>query len=279
MARKDRERNFDRERGYDRERGMDLDRGNEFERAGPYERDWNWRGGERGETGAWREPEQMPERGRWRGAEFGRGAGEGWGGWPGETGSWRQRYGRGGEWGWRGADTGWGAEGYGRGEGGWAGGQFASPRWREQREGRTWGGPERYRGGERGWEAGWGTRSDYGDVGRGGFYGRGPRAYQRPDERIEEEVCRVLTDDPEIDASEIEVKVNNGQVTLSGAVDDRRAKRRAEEMVENLWGVRDVRNEMRVTAGEGERETETTRRPTGAETGGRRPTTGTRRAA
>jgi hypothetical protein len=53
----------------------------------------------------------------------------------------------------------------------------------------------------------------------------------------------------EIDASEIEVKVEGGTVTLEGKVDDRRTKRLAEECAENVPGVRDVMNCLKVERG------------------------------
>jgi hypothetical protein len=83
----------------------------------------------------------------------------------------------------------------------------------------------------------------------GSFAGRGPRNYRRSDERIREEVNERLTDDPRVDASDIEVEVRDGEVILRGRVDERRDKRTAEEVVENLPGVKDVRNELRVERG------------------------------
>jgi len=81
---------------------------------------------------------------------------------------------------------------------------------------------------------------------RGRFSGRGPKGYQRSDDRIREDVCERLTRHPEIDASEIDVKVMNGEVTLTGTVDERLSKRMAEEVAENISGVKDVHNQMRV---------------------------------
>jgi hypothetical protein len=52
--------------------------------------------------------------------------------------------------------------------------------------------------------------------------------------------------DPEIDASEMTVEVKNGEVTLEGAVPDRRTKRGAEDCVEEISGVRQVHNRLRV---------------------------------
>ena len=81
---------------------------------------------------------------------------------------------------------------------------------------------------------------------RGRFTGRGPRGYRRSDERIREEVNDRLTDHGDIDASEIEVNVMDGDVVLEGFVDDRRTKRLAEDVAESVSGVRDVINHLRV---------------------------------
>jgi len=78
------------------------------------------------------------------------------------------------------------------------------------------------------------------------YVGRGPKGYRRADDRIEEDVNEALTDSPDLDASEIEVKVSNGEVILSGTVAERSAKRTAEDIAERCSGVKDVRNEIRV---------------------------------
>lgn len=79
-----------------------------------------------------------------------------------------------------------------------------------------------------------------------GHRGRGPKNYTRSDERITEDINDRLSDDPFIDASDIEVVVNNGEVTLSGHVDHRSSKRRAEDLAESVSGVRNVENRIRV---------------------------------
>ncbi|HYD89287.1 MAG TPA: BON domain-containing protein [Vitreimonas sp.] len=84
----------------------------------------------------------------------------------------------------------------------------------------------------------------------GGHAGRGPKNYTRSDDRIREDVNDRLTDDPDVDASEIDVKVSNGQVTLAGTVDSRDEKRRAEDCAEAVSGVRDVQNNLRVQRSE-----------------------------
>jgi osmotically-inducible protein OsmY len=76
--------------------------------------------------------------------------------------------------------------------------------------------------------------------------GRGPKGYTRSDERIREDINDRLTYDPRVDASDIEVSVNNAEVTLSGKVNQRTAKRTAEDIAESVSGVRNVENRIRV---------------------------------
>ncbi|HYD50058.1 MAG TPA: BON domain-containing protein [Terriglobales bacterium] len=78
------------------------------------------------------------------------------------------------------------------------------------------------------------------------YRGRGPQGYHRSAERIREEICDRFTDDDELDASSIDVKVDQGEVRLSGHVDSREAKRLAEDLAESISGVTDVINELRV---------------------------------
>ena len=78
--------------------------------------------------------------------------------------------------------------------------------------------------------------------------GKGPKNYSRSDDRIKEDVSDRLGDDGEIDASEIEVMVSDGEVTLSGTVDSRDQKRRAEDIAEDVSGVRNVQNNIRVSS-------------------------------
>ena len=55
-----------------------------------------------------------------------------------------------------------------------------------------------------------------------------------------------LTDEWNVDASDIEVNVVNGEVILTGFVLDRYQKRRAEEVAEAVRGVTHVENRLRV---------------------------------
>lgn len=83
---------------------------------------------------------------------------------------------------------------------------------------------------------------------QGSFRGKGPKNYSRSDQRITEDINDRLSDDPFIDASDVDVSVSNGEVTLTGTVNHRNAKRRAEDMAEAISGVRNVENRLRVTA-------------------------------
>ena len=79
------------------------------------------------------------------------------------------------------------------------------------------------------------------------FAGRGPKGYRRSDDRIREDVCDRLTEDGRVDATDVEVVVNNSEVTLSGVVTSRGQKRYAEDIVEDVTGVREVHNNLRVS--------------------------------
>jgi osmotically-inducible protein OsmY len=76
--------------------------------------------------------------------------------------------------------------------------------------------------------------------------GRGPKGYQRSDERIREDINDRLTDDPHIDASDIEATVSDREVTLNGTVSSRFEKRHAEDLAESVSGVSHVQNNLRV---------------------------------
>jgi len=50
-----------------------------------------------------------------------------------------------------------------------------------------------------------------------------------------------------LDASDIDVKVQNGEVTLTAMVAEKDSKRRAEELAESVSGVTNVENRIRVS--------------------------------
>jgi hypothetical protein len=82
--------------------------------------------------------------------------------------------------------------------------------------------------------------------------GRGPQGYQRSDARIEEDVCEHLTHHGMLDATGIQVQVENGEVTLAGTVESRQAKRLAEDILDSISGVRDIHNQLRVQRDQGQ---------------------------
>jgi osmotically-inducible protein OsmY len=79
--------------------------------------------------------------------------------------------------------------------------------------------------------------------------GRGPKGYRRSDERIKEDVNDRLSDDYYLDASDVEVAVTSSEVTLTGTVNNREDKRRAEDIAESVSGVTNVENRLRVKQG------------------------------
>jgi hypothetical protein len=110
---------------------------------------------------------------------------------------------------------------------------------------------------ERGWTGG-GSRDDYGygsnvaasrdsnPATRTSFRGRGPKNWRRSDERIRDEVAERLTEHHDVDASDMEIEVKDGEVTLTGHVATRLQKRIAEEIALHCSGVHDVQNRLSV---------------------------------
>jgi hypothetical protein len=100
-----------------------------------------------------------------------------------------------------------------------------------------------------------GQMGQFGQYGQSGQYqsgqfgqhrGKGPKGYQRTDDRLKELICERLRDDPEIDPSEVTINVSGSRVTLDGSVDSRRTKHAIEDIVEQ-FDVSDVQNNLRVT--------------------------------
>lgn len=245
--------------------------------------------GERGEKdyeerGRWGGGREAGEEGRGIGSRDW-GAGErtmGWGEEQGDRGSWGSQSGSGRE---DGSERGrgyWGEEsrgGYGNWGGGYGGGRDRDVDWRSDwrggREGQGGYGQGGYSQSQSGQgsygssqssygQGGYGASGGYGGGTQGGYggqqdrqswegphTGRGPKGYQRSNERIKEEVCETLTRHGSVDASGVTVEVNNGEVTLTGTVNSRQEKRMAEECIENLSGVKDVHNQLRISGSQG----------------------------
>jgi osmotically-inducible protein OsmY len=75
---------------------------------------------------------------------------------------------------------------------------------------------------------------------------RGPKGYKRSDERIREDVNDRLAQQFDFDPSDVEVQVSAGEVTLTGSVQSRHEKFLAEEIADDVGGVNEVHNQLRV---------------------------------
>jgi len=102
-----------------------------------------------------------------------------------------------------------------------------------------WGRPEDLRSGAQEWVAR--TRGP----------GKAPKGYTRSDERIREDICERLMLSP-YDASDVEVTVARGEVSLTGTVRSRADKWGIEDVAEAILGVQDVHNQIRVNRDEGQ---------------------------
>ncbi len=87
---------------------------------------------------------------------------------------------------------------------------------------------------------------------RESFRGRGPKNWRRDDDHIRVTVNELLTQHAGIDASDVEVSVDNGEVTLSGTVGSRWQKRLAEDIASSCRGVNDVHNRLTIADREGQ---------------------------
>jgi osmotically-inducible protein OsmY len=126
------------------------------------------------------------------------------------------------------------------GSGGYTGSDYGSS-WERQGQGSGYQGSRYGSGGY--------TGSDYGSSwerqGQGSHRGKGPKGYERSDDRLKEIICERLSDDPDIDASEITVTVSGGVVKLTGTVESRADKYQVEELIERCGGVKDIDNQLR----------------------------------
>lgn len=102
------------------------------------------------------------------------------------------------------------------------------------------------RGGYTGSSFAEGSEGDYYGARRESNFGKGPKGYVRSDERLKEDLSEKLMRDHAIDASDINVEVKNGIVTLTGTVEERRLKHYAEDLAEACTGVKDVDNRLTV---------------------------------
>lgn len=76
--------------------------------------------------------------------------------------------------------------------------------------------------------------------------GKGPKGYRPTDARLAEVICDRLTDNPFVDARNINIDVQDGEVTMTGSVEERRQKYAAEDVVADVFGVAEVHNSLTV---------------------------------
>lgn len=91
---------------------------------------------------------------------------------------------------------------------------------------------------------GYGTMSGHGER----QYARGPKGYQRSDERLKEDISERLMEACDIDSSEVTVDVKGAKVILEGIVPSRHMKHAIEDMVDACPGVQDIDNRIRVSS-------------------------------
>jgi hypothetical protein len=95
--------------------------------------------------------------------------------------------------------------------------------------------------------AGFEVESDFPEVeAEGPFTGIGPRGYRRSDERILDDVAERLALNGEVDARDVRLAVNEGEVRLEGSVPSRSLKFMIEDLAASVRGVVDVDNRLRV---------------------------------
>ena len=93
---------------------------------------------------------------------------------------------------------------------------------------------------------GFGNRSDYQKSSTPNYRGRGPKGYKLIDERVYENVCEALFHEPQIDASGVEVSVQDGTVTLSGVAKDKETRQQIEDLAMDCVGVQHVYNKISI---------------------------------
>jgi hypothetical protein len=76
--------------------------------------------------------------------------------------------------------------------------------------------------------------------------GKGPKGFVRTDVRILEDISEQLADDYYVDASDIELEVQAGEVSMRGTVPSLSAKRRAEDIALSVYGVQNVDDRLTV---------------------------------
>ena len=89
-------------------------------------------------------------------------------------------------------------------------------------------------------------------TGPSSYRGVGPKNFRRSDDRVREEICERLSEADDVDATDVDVRVTNGVVLLTGRVDSAGALGVADHIAHSCGGVRQVEN--RINVGKTDRE-------------------------
>ena len=73
-----------------------------------------------------------------------------------------------------------------------------------------------------------------------GHRGKGPRNHARSDAGLQAHVSELLTEHDEIDASNLDVHVADGAITLTGTLDDGHMRGKLDELLGGIAGVRAI---------------------------------------
>jgi|GEM_PF-3629468 len=84
---------------------------------------------------------------------------------------------------------------------------------------------------------------------KGQFAGTTPKNFKRSDERIYDDICQKLSQEGHFDVSDVEIKVESGEVSLEGNIENRSDKHRIEMLVDSIMGVKDITNNLKIARG------------------------------
>lgn len=79
-----------------------------------------------------------------------------------------------------------------------------------------------------------------------GNEGKGPKYYRREDEELKIKLCEMLKNDRFLDASKIEVCIQEGAVTLKGSVLDSESKNYVTDLISHVDEVKVLANQLEV---------------------------------
>lgn len=120
----------------------------------------------------------------------------------------------------------------------------------------------------------WGTGGSHYSGERRANGNRGPKGYTRSDERIREDLCDRLMQLHDIDPTDVEIKVQNGEISLTGTVRNRMEKYRVEDMADSIAGAKEVNNQLRVkrqSESDSDSESSSSNSQSGSSTSGNEP--------